>query len=114
MALATGMGEDAARAGEAACGQGRGMLGSLGLFQGLEQDALHAAHVNQVHLQGPTAGVVQAFGRVALAQAQELVALPDPRPGQGAVEESLSEFAHRGALLSGAALDAVGCPQRVG
>ena len=71
------MGEDAARAGEAPEGQRRGMLGSLGLFQGLEQDALHSTHVDQVHLQGPAAGGIQAFGRVALAQADELVPLPD-------------------------------------
>ena len=71
------MGEDAARAGEAADGQGRGLLGSLLLFQGLKQDALHATHVDEVHLQGSAAGRVQAFGRVALAQADELVPLPD-------------------------------------
>ena len=71
------MGEYLARACEAARWQGWGMLGSLLLLQGLEQDAFHAAHVNQVHLQGPAAGRVQAFGRVALAQADELVPLPD-------------------------------------
>ena len=71
------MGENGARAGEAPEGQGRGMLGSLLLLQGLEQDALHATHVDEVHLQGSTAGGIQRFGRVALAQADELVALPD-------------------------------------
>ena len=86
------------------------MLRSLGLFQGLEQDAFHATHVNQVHLQGSTAGGIEAFGGVALAQAQELVALPDASPGQGAVEEALGEFGHRGALFGGAALDAIRRP----
>ena len=114
MALAFGMGEDLTWAGESACGQGRGLLGSLGLFQGLEQDAFHATHVDQVHLQGSAAGGIEAFGRVALAQADELVALPDSGPGQGPVKEAFGELAHRGALLGGAALDAVGRPQRVG
>ena len=57
-------GEDAARAGEAPEGQRRGMLGSLGLFQGLEQDALHATHVDEVHLQGPAAGGIQGVSGV--------------------------------------------------
>ena len=90
------MGEDLAWAGEAACGQWLGMLRSLMLFQ------------------GSTAGGAQAFGRVALAQADELVALPDSGPGQGAVEEAGGELAHRGALLGGLGLDAVGSPQGVG
>ena len=107
------MGEDLAWAGEAACRQGRGMLRSLLLFQGLHQDALDAAHVNEVHLQGLPAGGIQALGRVALSQANELVALPDSGPGQGAVEEAVGELGHRGALIGGAELDAVGRPQRV-
>ena len=114
MAVSFPVGEDLAWAGESARWQGWGLLGSLGLFQGLEQDALHPSHVDQVHLQGSAAGRVQAFGRVALAQADELVTLPDSGPGQGAIEEAVGELAHRGALLGGAALDAVGRPQGVG
>ena len=90
------------------------MFWGLAMFQGLEQDAFHSAHVNEVHLQGPAAGGVQAFGGVALPQADELVALPDLGPGQGSVEEALDEFGHCGSLLRGAALDAVGSPEGVG
>ena len=108
------MGEDVARAGKASCGQGRWMFRGLLLFQGLEQDALDAPDVDEVHVQGPTTGGVQALGCVALTQAQELVALPDSRPGQGTVEEPLGEFGHRGTLLGSAALDAVGSPEGVG
>ena len=66
------------------------------------------------HLQGPTAGGVQAFGSVALAQPEELVALPDSRPRQGPAQEAVSEFGHRRTLIGGAALDTVGSPQGVG
>ena len=54
------------------------------------------------HLQGSAAGRVQAFGRVALAQADELVTLPDSGPGQGAIEEAVGELAHRGGPCSAA------------
>ena len=111
MAVAFPHGEDSARAGEASCWQRRGMFWGLLLLQGLEQDAFHSAHVNEVHLQGPAAGGVQAFGGVALPQADELVALPDLGPGQGPVEEALGEFGHCGSLLRRAAFDAVGRPQ---
>ena len=90
------------------------MFWGLLLLQGLEEDAFHSAHVDQVHLQGLPAGGVQAFGGVALSQAQELVTLPDPGPGQGPVEEALSEFGHRRSLLRRAAFDAVGSPEGVG
>ena len=40
--------------------------------------------------------------------------LPDSGPRQGAIEEAVGELGHRRALLGGAALDAVGRPQRVG
>ena len=69
MAVAFGMSEDLAWAGEAAHGQRRGMLRGLLLLKGLQQDALHAAHVGEVNLQGLSAGGVQALGRVALPQA---------------------------------------------
>ena len=108
------MGEDRARASEASYGQGRWMFRGLGKFQGLEQDALHSSDVDEVHLQGFAAGGVQSLGSVALAQAQELVPLPDHGPGQRAVKEAVSEFSHCRTLLGRAALDAVGRPEGVG
>ena len=114
LAVAFGVGEELAWAGEAACGQGWRMLRNLLLLQGLEQDAFHATHVDEVNLQGPAAGGVQALGSVALAKAQELVALSDSRPEQRAAEEAVGELGYCGALFGGAALDAVGRPQGVG
>ena len=113
MVVSFPMSEDGAGAGEASCWQCRWMLRSLGLFQGLEQDAFHAEHVDEVHLQGTLAGGVQAFGGVALLQADELVALPYFGPRQRTVKEALGEFGHRRTLLGGAALDAVGGPEGV-
>ena len=84
------------------------------MFQSLEQDALHAAHIDQVHLQGSAARRIEAFGSVALPQADELVALPHLGPGQGSVEEALGEFGHRGSLFGGAAFDAIRRPEGVG
>ena len=54
---------------------GRGLL-----FQCLYQDALDAAHVDEVDVQGPLAGGVQALGGVTLAQTQQLVSMPNPGP----------------------------------
>ena len=90
------------------------MLRCLALLQGLHQDAFHPAHVDEVHLQGPAAGGVQTLRRVALAHADERVALPDLGPWQGTVEEPLGEVGHRRSLLGRAALDALGGPQGVG
>ena len=77
------------------------------LFQGLHQDAFQAAHVDEIHCQGTTTGGVQTLRRVALAQMQQLVSLPDPSPGQGAVEETFGKFSHRRSQLHRATLDAV-------
>ena len=71
------------------------------------QDAFQAAHVDEVHRQGPSARGVQTLRRVALAQTQQLVSLPDPGPGQGAVEETFGKFSHRRSQLHRAAFDAV-------
>ena len=56
------MGKAVAWAGETARGQGRGLLGALLSFQGLDQDALDTAHVDEIHLQGLAAGGVQVLG----------------------------------------------------
>ena len=108
------MGEDIAWACEASRWQRRGMFRGLGLFQRLHEDALHAPDVDEVHLQGLSAGGVQTLGSVALSQPDELVALPHLGPRERPVEQALSEFGHRRTLLGGAALDAVGSPEGVG
>ena len=84
--MAFGVGEDLAWTGEASLGQRFRMFRNLLLLQSLDQNALDSAHVDEVHLQGSAAGGVQTLGSVALAQTDELVALSDSRPGQGAVE----------------------------
>jgi len=66
----SGMGEYGAGPGEASGGRGQGQLGRGLLVQGLHQDALQAADVDEVHVQGPAAGGVQARAGVALGQAQ--------------------------------------------
>ena len=71
------------------------MLLHLALLQGLHQDALHTAHVDEVDSQGLAAGVVEPLGRVALAEADELVDLADLGPWQRPVEEALIELSHR-------------------
>ena len=70
--------------------------------------AFHPAHVDEVHVQGPAAGVVQTLRRVALSQADQLVSLADLGPGRGTVKEPVGEFGHRRSQLGRAALDAVG------
>ncbi len=52
-------------------------------------------HVNEVDGQGTLAGGIKALRRVTLAQADELVPLPDLLPGMLIVEETLGELAHR-------------------
>ena len=108
------MGKDAAGTGEAARRHGQWQLGQGLLFQGLHQDALQAAHVDEVHGEGLAAGGVQALGGVALAQAQELVSLADLGLGHPALEETLGEFVHRWSQLGRLALDVVGRPGGVG
>ena len=71
------LGKDASGPSEAAGGQGQRQLGSGLLCQGLHQDALHAVDVDEVDVEGPLTGGVQALGGVTLSQAQQLVSLPD-------------------------------------
>ena len=52
-AVSAGLGEDAAGPGEASLGQRRWQFRGGLLLQGLHQDALHAAHVDEVDVQGP-------------------------------------------------------------
>ena len=108
------MGKDAAWAGEAARGQGLGQRGHGLLFQGLHRDALHAAHIDEIHGEGLSAGGIEALGSVALAQAQELVSLANSGPGQGSVEEAFGKFGRRRTQFLGLALDAVRRPGGVG
>ena len=94
-AVRVALGEDASGPSEAAGWQGQRQLGRGLLFQSLDQDVLHAVHVDEVDVQGPLTGGVQALGGVAVAQAQQLVSLPDLGPGVVALEEAFGEFAHR-------------------
>ena len=64
------MSEDAAGTCEATRWHRQGQLGRGFLFQGLHQDALDAAHIDEVHVQGAATGGVQTLCRVALTQAQ--------------------------------------------
>ena len=101
-------------AGRSIRGQRRRVLRLFALLQGLYQDALHPAHVDEIDFQGPAAGGVQPFRGVALPQSYELVALPDLGPRQRTVEQSLGEFGHRRSVLRSTALDPVRSPQGVG
>ena len=65
------------------------MLRRLAPLQCLYQDAFDPAHVDEVHVQGPAAGGVQTLRRVALSQADQLVALSDLGPWKGTVEQPL-------------------------
>ena len=84
------------------------------MLQGLDQDAFHPAHVDEVDLQGSSAGRVQALWGVSLSQPQQLVSLSDPGPGQRSVEEAVGELAHRRPLLGGTAYDALWSSEGVG
>ena len=66
------MGEDGARPGEASRRQWFRMRRGIFALQCLGKDALHAAHVDEVHIQGPAAGGVQTLRRVPLAQTTSL------------------------------------------
>ena len=84
------------------------------LLEGLDEDALDAAHVDEVDLERAAAGGVEAGGGVALGQAQQLVALPQLRPGQRPLEEPLGEGAGGLAEFGRAPLQLLGRAQRVG
>ena len=82
--------------------------------KGLDQDALHATHVNQVHLQSPAARRIEALGGVALTQVKEFVALPDLGPWEGPVKQAVGEDGYCRAQLRRAALDPLRRPESVG
>ena len=65
-------------------------------------------------LERPQAGGVEAGGGVALREPQQLVALPELRPGQGSLEEPLGVAAHGFAQFGGVPLDLLGRTPRVG
>ena len=88
-AVMVGLGEDAAGTAEAPEPHRQGLLGSDLLLQGLHQDALQPAHVDEVDVQSPAAGGVQALCGVALAEAQQLVPLPDLGPRERTAEEPI-------------------------
>ena len=95
-------------------GQRRGQLGQSLLLQRLHLDALHPGHIDEFGVESPAAGGVQALGRVALPEAEQLVAPPHLGPREGAVKEPVGKFSHRRSRLGRDALDAVGPPGGVG
>ncbi len=79
-------------------------LGRAGLaLQGGAEDPLHAAAVEQLKGQSPRTGRVDARGAVALRQAQELLGLSQPRPGEGPAQEHARELPDGGPDLLGPA-----------
>lgn len=108
VAVMVSLGEDVAGPGETTTGQGHLRNGLL--LQALDQDSLYAVHVYDIDFQCSAEGGVQKLGGVALAEAQELVPLPDLGPRQRIIEESLGEFAHRRSQLGRPTLDAVRHP----
>ena len=67
------MSEDAARPSESPRRQWRKMGLDSFFFQGLDQDAFEATHVDEVDRQGFLAGGVKAFGGIAFPQPNELL-----------------------------------------
>jgi hypothetical protein len=55
-------------------------------FQREYQNALEAAHVDQVEAKGSGAGVLRAFRRVALGEAHQLLAPAQLGPGEGRIQ----------------------------
>ena len=112
-AVVVGLGKGGTGPGEAARGQGLGGLGRGLLLQGLDQDALQAAHVDEVGLQGPAAGGV-ALGGVRSPRRSSLCPCLTLAQGSGPIEETVGELSHGGTQLGGLGLDAVGSPGGVG
>ena len=102
-----GVGEDVAWPGEAALGQRCWQLERSLLLESLHQDALGPSHVDQADFQGPSSGGVEALRCIALAEAEQLVSLPELGPRQRAVEEPPGEFGHRRSQPGRLALDGV-------
>ena len=109
-----GLCEDGTGSGEAARWRGLGLWRRGLLLEGLDQDAFDAADIDQVDLKGAAAGIIEASGRVALRQAQQLVSLPQLCPGHRTVEQPLGVTAHGLTELGRASLDLLWGTERVG
>ena len=91
---AVGTSEDGARPGESTWGH-RWRLRLRGLLlEGLDENALETAHVDQVYGESPPACGIETLRGVAFSQAYELVSLPELGPWQRAVEETLGIGCH--------------------
>ena len=108
------MSEDAARPSESPRRQWRKMGLDSFFFQGLDQDAFEATHVDEVDRQGFLAGGVKAFGGIAFPQPNELLPLPELAPGHRTIEESVGEGGDRRSLCGSVALQPVRRSQSVG
>ena len=60
-------------------------------IEGTLEDAVQAADIDQVEGQRPGTGRIQPLTGVLLAQAEQLLALPQLRPGQRTIEELRGE-----------------------
>ena len=92
-------------------GSGGGCFGASLRSRACTRMRFDPAPVDEVHVQGPAADVVQTLRRVALSQADQLVSLPHLGPWKGTVKEPVGEFGHRRSLFGRAALDALGGSQ---
>ena len=91
------MGERAARAGETAWWRRclRGFWKGV-LLQGLYQDALETAYIDEVYGQSSLTGSLQTECGVAFSQPQQLLALPELGPGEWPFQEPMGKGRHRG------------------
>ncbi len=90
-------------------------LGGAGLaLQRRADDVLDAADVEQLEAQGARTGGIDAGGAVALGQPEQLLRLPQARPGEGAAQEHAHELADGGPDLRGLADAGVGRAHGVG
>lgn len=102
-------------AGEASRWSGCIHLAWLGFgFQRLNQNALHAAHIDQIDTESHFARRIEASGGVALAEAQQLLALPEPRPWEGLAQQTLGKLTDGRTKFGRLALDTLRSAQGVG
>lgn len=64
------------------------------VLQSQYQDAFDAPHLQQIEAEGACAGGIQSFRRIAVGQAQQLLALAQLRPGEGTFQQPLGKVAN--------------------
>src|SRR5262249_47940589 len=110
--------EGAAGPGEPATGQR--LYALLGrrcwlafVFQSEDQNPLQSTHVDQLKTERSGAGGVQAFGRVALGQSYQALALAQLGPREGCIQQPLGKLADVRTEGPGLADEAVWCAHGV-